>query len=181
MLLCRVHHKLVDDQAETYTAEILRGIKAKHEQWVEARLGNEGRLPEVRIKRIQSEIPEKLPRITSGKELLAIAVGCHGAYNDYSDDLNTEETEVVGGFIQELTDWVDILDGVEPIERMRVAKSLDERLHDLQARGFLVFAATEDQRIEGGVGGTSTFRVLHLSVRRASDPNVRDYKPAGTT
>jgi hypothetical protein len=36
LLLCRVHHKIVDDQEETYTADILRLKKAEHEKWVRA-------------------------------------------------------------------------------------------------------------------------------------------------
>ncbi|MGO9451016.1 MAG: HNH endonuclease [Candidatus Binataceae bacterium] len=33
ILLCAVHHKMVDDQPETYTAEILRKLKANREAW----------------------------------------------------------------------------------------------------------------------------------------------------
>jgi hypothetical protein len=32
ILLCRVHHKMVDDQCETYTVEVLRLLKANHEK-----------------------------------------------------------------------------------------------------------------------------------------------------
>lgn len=34
ILLCRVHHKTVDDQPETFTTEILGQLKANHERWV---------------------------------------------------------------------------------------------------------------------------------------------------
>ena len=34
LLLCRVHHKMIDDQAETFTSEILHQLKANHENWV---------------------------------------------------------------------------------------------------------------------------------------------------
>jgi hypothetical protein len=34
ILLCRVHHKMVDDQHETYTTEVLRSLKVNHEKWV---------------------------------------------------------------------------------------------------------------------------------------------------
>jgi hypothetical protein len=172
ILLCRIHHKLVDDQAETYTADLLRTIKANHENWVEQKLKDQPEVPTVRIRRIKNEIPTKLPVIHSGKELLNLAIGCHGSYTDYSDDLDDEETELVGGFIQNLTDWADISVGLEPIERIRAAKTLDEEIKALNKRGFMVFAATENQRMEGGIGSPSTFRVLHLSVKRASDPGV---------
>jgi hypothetical protein len=38
LVLCRVHHKMVDDQFLTYTADMVRGIKADHERSV--RLAN---------------------------------------------------------------------------------------------------------------------------------------------
>ena len=34
ILLCRVHHKMIDDQPETFTSDILRQLKANHERWV---------------------------------------------------------------------------------------------------------------------------------------------------
>jgi hypothetical protein len=172
MLLCRIHHKLVDDQAETYTADLLRGMKANHEKWVEEKLKDQPQIPPVRIRRIKSEVPTKLPAVTSGKELLNLAVGCHASYQDYSDDLDDEETDLVGGFIQNVSDWAELAVGFEPMERIRAAKSLDEEIKTLHERGFIVFAAVENQRLEGGIGAPSTFRALHLTVKRKSDPGV---------
>lgn len=34
ILLCRVHHKIIDDQPNTYTVGYLKEIKASHERWV---------------------------------------------------------------------------------------------------------------------------------------------------
>lgn len=172
MLLCRVHHKMVDDQAETYTANVLRGIKMNHEKWVEQKLKDQPEIAPVKIKRISGEIPTKIPVILSGKELLNLAAGCHGAYNDYSDDLDEAETDLVGGFIQSVSDWADLVDGLEPIERIRAAKAIDKGMKELQANGFMIFAAREKQRVEGGIYTPSDFFVLHLSVKRGNDPNV---------
>ena len=41
LLLCRVHHKMVDDQAETYDAQLLATLKEKHEKWVATTLDEE--------------------------------------------------------------------------------------------------------------------------------------------
>lgn len=38
MLLCSVHHKLVDDQEKKYTVELLHEYKSQHEQWVSSNL-----------------------------------------------------------------------------------------------------------------------------------------------
>lgn len=39
VLLCKNHHKLIDDQPNTYTVEALKTLKQEHEEWVEASLG----------------------------------------------------------------------------------------------------------------------------------------------
>lgn len=172
MLLCRIHHKMVDDQAETYSADVLVGIKTNHERWVDQKLKNEPEIEPVRIKRISGEIPTTLPVMHSGKELLNLAVGCHGAYNDYSDDLDDAEIDLIGGFIQSVIDWAELADGFEPVERMRAAKAIDEQLRELNSNDFIVFAARERQRMEGGIYSPSNFYVLHLTVQRRNDPNV---------
>ncbi len=172
LLLCRIHHKMVDDQVERYTTKYLTGIKIEHEKWVEEKLQEKENKSPVQVKRIPSEIPTKLPVILSGKELLNLALACHGTYNDYSDDLNNTETDLVGGFFQDISDWADIGVVMETNERIRAAKFIDERLILLSENGFLVFAARERQRLEGGVNPPSNFYVLHLSVKRGNDSDV---------
>lgn len=49
ILLCNIHHQLIDSKPATYTVEVLRGMKKRHEEWEERRLaivGN-GRTPEL--------------------------------------------------------------------------------------------------------------------------------------
>lgn len=172
LLLCRIHHKMVDDQFETYSAELLRSIKANHEKWVEDRFSEEADHPPIRVKRSRDEIPERLLPVESGAELFNLAIGCHGSYQNHNDDLNDEEVEIVGGFLQNLSDWIDIAGDLEPIDKVRAKKSLSDELEDLRSKGFLVFAAKERQRIEGGVSGPSDFFVLHVTVARENDPNI---------
>src|SRR3981189_553583 len=42
ILLCRVHHKIVDDQTQTYTVEALRMLKVTQETWVASTLNPSG-------------------------------------------------------------------------------------------------------------------------------------------
>ncbi len=172
LLLCRVHHKMVDDQFETYTADVLRSIKSNHEQWVEEKFSETAGPQPVRIKRLQDEVPKKLLPITSGAQLFNLATGCGGTYQDHSDDLNDDEVDIVGGFLQSLRDWVDIASDLEPIDQVRAKKSIGDELESLRSSGFLVFAAKERQRLEGGMLGPSDFFVLHLAVVREDDPNI---------
>jgi hypothetical protein len=39
ILLCRIHHKVIDAQEQKYTVEVLRDMKTKHEAWVKQQLG----------------------------------------------------------------------------------------------------------------------------------------------
>lgn len=75
ILLCRVHHKLVDDQHETYTTPLLKQIKANHETWVREKLAETSRLPQVRLKRVKENILPYLVRLTSGKDILNLLDG----------------------------------------------------------------------------------------------------------
>ena len=172
LLLCRVHHKMVDDQFETYTAELLRTIKDNHERWVDSKFKEAEGLSAVKVRRFKSEIPVQLKTVESGQELFNLASGCHGSYQNHSDDLSDEEVEIVGGFLQNLKDWVDCASDLEPIEKVRATKSLTDELNELKRCGFLVFAAREKQRLEGGVGAPSDFLVLHVSIIRENDTNI---------
>jgi hypothetical protein len=40
ILLCRNHHKIIDDDPETYPIEVLHQIKAEHELWVQDKLAD---------------------------------------------------------------------------------------------------------------------------------------------
>lgn len=55
MLVCRVHHKLIDDRPDEYTSEILRNMKETHESAI-SRACNNIAIPETMIIRLISPI-----------------------------------------------------------------------------------------------------------------------------
>lgn len=168
LLLCRVHHKLVDDQPETFTAVTLKALKVNHEKWVKERLLQSNESEPVRVVRISSEIPKYLTLITSAKNLLDICVDCHGRYDDYPEDLTDEDLDSVGAFLQNLTDWVDLGIG-EPYERINAQKSLAENIAELEQAGLHIYVAREKQQLRGGNLGPSAFNVLHLRIVKRDD------------
>ena len=173
LLLCRVHHKMADDQFETYTVELLRTIKANHEQWVESKFKEDkDQLQPVCVKRFKSEIPTQLKHVESGQELYNLASISYGMYQNHSDNLTDDEVEVVGGFLQSIKDWMDIAGDLEPIDVVRAKSSINTELKELQEHGFLVFAAREKQRLEGGIGAPSNFYILHVSIIRETDKSI---------
>lgn len=170
ILLCRVHHKLVDDQSETFTAETLCQLKANHEKWVKERLGHSKEPEPVTIVRNPLEIPRRFFSVSSAKALLDLGSDYHGRYDDYPTDLSEEELDCVGGFLQNLTDWVD-LGLTEPYERVEAQKSFAESLRQLDQFGLRVYAAREQQQLRGGVMAPSAFHALHLRIVRHDDPS----------
>jgi hypothetical protein len=102
LLLCRVHHKLVDDQSETYTVELLRHMKANHEKWVAARLSGEPQ--PVPLRRPSQGRASFLVRFTSGKDLLAVVIGACASALDNDELESDDEVALVGGFLQDLRD-----------------------------------------------------------------------------
>ncbi len=172
ILLCRIHHKMVDDQSETYTTDILRQMKTNHENWVTEKL-NQCYNPEpFKIKRIKGNVPSFLNRLTTGTEILNIVHGCCASSFTHDELHNQEEVDLVGEFLQVICDWVDIASDLGPGDSVRIAFDLSQTLKELEAAGFYVFGAREVQRIEGGVAGPSAWPVAILRVIRQTNEEL---------
>lgn len=128
VLLCRIHHKQIDDQVETFTPEILRTIKSNHEKWVEEKLKDIPQTPKIRIVRDKNQIPEKLNIVHTGKEMFEIMSGCVASYMDYSDNLTDEELDLVANFLQNIKDWCEFSQELEPIQRIGAIREIDMEL-----------------------------------------------------
>jgi hypothetical protein len=149
ILLCRIHHKMVDDQEKTYTTTILRQLKVNHEIWVSEKLTD--RLRPFRLRRIKEKIPEFLSRLITGKEILDVVIGSC-AYSSNHDELKSQaEVDLIGSFLQDIHDWGEIGDDLEPKDRVIAAYGLTESLHELEAAGFYVFGGREIQLLKGGI------------------------------
>jgi len=151
VLLCRVHHKMIDDQSSTFTTEILRQIKNHHEILVASKLSNNQKLKPVRLRRIKKNIPNFLVRVTTGKQLVDLISGTNALSMDHDELSTEEEVNLIGGFFQELRDWMDFIDEMEPIDRVKGAFSLTQLIQEIEQNGFFVFAGREIQILEGGV------------------------------
>lgn len=177
ILLCRVHHKMVDDQHETFTAEVIRTLKASHEKWVSSTLMEESPWPPVRVRRIKDNIPEHLVRLLSGRDVLGI-VDRASAFAFDHDDLESEaEVEMVSGFLQEAQDYGDLSGDLEAGDRVKASFEMSARLEELHRAGFWVFGGREVRRLEGGVGSPSAFPVAILHVLKADNPEIIKVDP----
>ncbi len=180
ILLCRVHHKMADDQYETYTTDVLRTLKSNHEKWVSSTLTEQQTIPPVRVRRIKGNIPTHLVRLASGKDVLAIVDGAFAFSFDYDELKSQTEVELVSGFLQDAQDYGDLSGDIDASERVKTAFEINERLIELEQAGFLVFGDREVRRLEGGVGSPSPFPVAILRVLRADNPEIIKVDLAGT-
>ena len=85
LLLCRVHHKMIDDQSTTFTVDILRQLKINHEIMISEKLSDQKKLKPVRLRRIKKNIPDYLVRLTTGKQLLDLISGSYAFSMDHDE------------------------------------------------------------------------------------------------
>jgi hypothetical protein len=177
ILLYRVHHKMVDDQSETYTVEKLRDLKAKHEVWVTSKLTTEVTESRPRVRRIKENIPAYLLRLTSGTEVTNIVGDACSSLCDHVEPKTEEEAELIASFLQEAQDWGELWSGLDAGERVRAAFRISGLVEELEGAGFWVFSAREVQRLEGGVDSAEPWSMAILSVRRSTDDGIVKIDP----
>jgi hypothetical protein len=173
ILLCRVHHKVVDDQYETYPAERLLSLKAKHEAWVSSSLSKESDDSSIpRIRRKKGDSPSHLLRLSSGKEIMAIVGGaCEGSF-DHDEFESEAEMELVARFLQEVQDWGELWSGLEAGEQVRTCFRVNTLLEELEEAGFRIFGERQAQWLEGGARPPSSFPLAIIRVVRATNPEI---------
>ena len=179
ILLCRVHHKMVDDQETTYTANILHQMKNNHEELISEKLSDKQKIKPVRFRRIKGKAPIFLYRITTGKQLFEIVSGAHAFSMDY-DELNSQdEVDLIGGFFQEVSD-LDIGNELEPGERINYAYNLTQLINELEEKEFYVFGDREQQLIEGGIiNEPSNWYIAHVRVVRKNNKEIIHFSTGG--
>lgn len=172
ILLCRVHHKMVDDQCETYTVEVLQKLKTNHEKWVSSALSEEKQIPPVSIRRIKDNVPSYLLRLTSGQHLLKILDGSMAFSFEHDEPKSETEVELLSGFFQEAQDFGDLSSDFEAGDRVKAAYRMNTLIRELEDAGFWLFGNREVQRMEGGIGAPTTFPVAILKVARTTSPEI---------
>jgi hypothetical protein len=142
ILLCKVHHKLVDDQPETYPVDKLRAMKAAHELWVKEKLARKpgGKQPHFSL----------LFRVRTGKEMSNIIGGAFAFLFDHDEPETEEEAKLIGGFLQNLQDWGDLWSDLESGQHVEARFSLTRDIQEIEAAGFLVFGIQEQQKMRSG-------------------------------
>lgn len=107
ILLCRTHHRMIDDQVVEYSELNLHEIKKKHELWVKDSL-EQGTIKPIRLRSIKGEKVEILFRIASGKQLFNMLLGSCGSVLDHPDPVDELEADLFASVLQNIQDWADL-------------------------------------------------------------------------
>lgn len=94
----------------------------------------------------------KMARITSAARLTGI-IGKVNGLNFSSDDVDGDEMEVIGGFEEELKDWMDIWQDIGAVSHAEASRHLGERLVEIRDMGWSVYGRLEHCSVK--FGGTS--------------------------
>jgi len=161
ILLCRNHHRTIDEQKETYTTEVLKLVKKNHENWIKITIDtarNKTNKPKTKY----------YPRITSGKQIIDI-VNSIGAANFDHDELKTqEEVYTISQFLGNLNDWSELtgIAGVEKVDEIQYGFDLNKEIELIENLGFYIFGCretvrmTNDKKEDLGIWDIATILVL---------------------
>lgn len=177
ILLCRVHHKVVDDQPLEYTRDELHKIKAEHEAWVTEQLDDQAGLKPIRMVKDPSASPLQLRPLHTGEDVWTILADskAHQFQGPRDDELSPAVCDLVDHFLDEAKDWFEISGDVIDYGRSHVRnakRSLGDHLTELRDNGLVVFGGTEGLIIEGGQAPPSRLSNAVLVVLRYDDPRI---------
>jgi hypothetical protein len=165
ILLCSVHHKLIDDQVNIYSVDKLKELRKNHEAWVSKSLGS-------RQENNTSHADTAFVfRIEKGKGLLDSIAGSHLFYFENDQPESEEEAHLIGDFLQNAQDYIDIWDAIESKDRVLAQFNLEAEIQQLESAGFLVYGSQNKENHKIG-GAAADYLMSYLFVLRKTNPIV---------
>jgi len=171
LLLCPIHHKIVDEQVTHYTEQCLHDLKREHERWVKEKISPA--TPAIKIHDPEAGKPVTLQRIDTGKALMNAVAHTFAAHHDHPEPQSLEEAELIGAFFQNTSDYIDIWDDIEPSGRIQAEFSMSEEITRLREAGLVVYAAARTHIVEGGVEARAPWPVAYIVIRRNDDEPIK--------
>jgi hypothetical protein len=174
ILLCRKHHKQVDDQVLHFTEERLKEIKCKHEAWT-ANRGDPG--PARLVPDPTRPTAKVLKPMTMGTSLWNLVDGSCSLNAGMPEGLSDEEEDLIAAFLEDISNWNDVAGGVGESFRSKrdAARALGEHIKNLAEAGFLVGARERFLMLTGGVERAPwPWRSIDIEIHRISEVELAD-------
>jgi hypothetical protein len=172
ILLCRKHHKQVDDQWSHFTVERLKQIKADHEQREAER---EKHQPMRLIPDPTRPTPNVLKLCLTGQALWEAFEGSMSFYPSSPEGLNDEQGEAVDALFDDLSDWIHVASELSYRERRQAGKSIGEHIRALAGIGLFVGARARYMLLTGGVyDDSSSWRTCDIQVQRVAEAELAE-------
>jgi len=111
-----------------------------------------------------------LIRVRTGRDLFKIAGGAEGFGFDHGE-LDDEAVELVATFLQDLKDWAEMWNHLEPSERMWVRHEFTSRIQQMEGAGLYVFAMLQSYPYKIA-GRTMQLDTATVYVVKSTDPGV---------
>lgn len=167
ILLCKIHHKIVDDQPLTYTIDRLLEIKRAHE----ASPHPDGPQASVRLEPDPAFASQPWTLLTSGAEVWRLIhdADCFRAGPLQGYD---EAAEAGDDFLDLVRDYVVVADEIahDGLRAARqVQKVLDDSLDHLAHQGVVAYGTRTRLRLTGGRGAPSTWWEARIALMRFTD------------
>jgi hypothetical protein len=164
ILLCKIHHKLIDDQHETFIADFLRTLKHLHEQWVRDRLEQ------------TSDSHTVVRPLTDGRALWALLDGALSMSVESLDEgapgVDEPLADLADAFLQPLNDYLDVvadihINGMSAIRQAQ--RTLGARLTELSEHGLVVLGGRRTLAV-GGEPWPDAIFVITLACSLTGEP-----------
>lgn len=153
VLLCRNHHKEIDDPANLakYSEKSLIEIKKKHEEWVRQKLLEDRR--------------DSVSLIKNGNTLVSIlGAGIVRLYNDNPNSI--DEAEYIGNILDDIKEFTTIMSELEPSDITKKEYTYTQMIGEMATKGFFLFGGIIKEPYLKYLGDKNLYNVAILYIKK---------------
>lgn len=168
ILLCAADHKRIDAQPDVFTAEHLRNLKSKHEQWAAKKFAGQPYQEPIRLVRTVEEDSVPYIEVTSGAALWSLIDRTHSRHMaTVQGDVSAAAASASDLLLDASSEWADISDEVAAngFSAIREAQaSLQELLDDVISHDLFVIGRRMMRMLVGGGAEPAPWPIVQLVV-----------------
>ncbi len=96
----------------------------------------------------------------------------YGYRTDYDEVENEADTDFIGGVLQDLVDYGDLIGMVETYDRVKMAFQLNGLLKNLEQKGYYLFGEKGIERVKFGNGESDTWSIATLVIKKKDSSDI---------